>query len=392
MTKAICLSLVVCSLGLSVAAHTVTWYENWFGFGGPLVFSDTGARYIDIMPSAFEDCIVAVNLDTQPSPYIATEFVPFAPFSSVNPANWVRIKVSLKNLPPGTNTITTSISGEWHATGFPTGQGCDATNANRFTVPVTISLQRSQWAVGLINGGNDISIDTRKTMTLQCSDCVWGPWQNLGIGSKFVVMPMGDTKFFQGDQRIGGPLIGVVFDNSGKPQSGIQVGLPLGGASAVSAADGGYSVNLPWGDNQLSFTKSITFIDPGTGSNRTETAGVETVVPGTNSYTEAQLKVDVQIIPPATNCTCSPWCAIGFGTLNGIQTPIYFSGGANPPKGAPANCGQVQVTVTPPTGAPFSIKPGSGRGQNSGPNPALGTWTVTTTVCGQSKSCAVSVP
>jgi hypothetical protein len=76
--------------------------------------------------------------------------------------------------------------------------------------------------------------------------------------------------------------------------------------------------------------------------------------------------------------------------MDGVQTPIYFSGGANGPEDAPANCGPVQVTVTPPNGNPFSIKAGSGKHQNSGRNPAPGVWTVTTTVCGQSKSCSIN--
>jgi hypothetical protein len=58
----------------------------------------------------------------------------------------------------------------------------------------------------------------------------------------------------------------------------------------------------------------------------------------------------------------------------------------------PADCGQPKVTVTPPVGAPFSIAVGTSLHQNSGANPASGTWTVTTTVCGRSKSCMVTVP
>ena len=99
--------------------------------------------------------------------------------------------------------------------------------------------------------------------------------------------------------------------------------------------------------------------------------------------------------PQVTNaiaCNCTPWCAIGFGSLPGGQTPVYYAGGANPPKNGTADCDQPQVTVTPPSGTTYSITPGSSRHQNSGPNPASGTWTVTTTVCGQSKSCTVTVP
>ena len=96
---------------------------------------------------------------------------------------------------------------------------------------------------------------------------------------------------------------------------------------------------------------------------------------------------------PATNaCNCTPWCAIGFGTLPGGLTPVYYAGGANPPKDAPPSCDVPEVKVTTPNGTTYPIIAGSARRQNSGPNPASGDWTVTTSVCGQSKSCTVTVP
>ena len=94
----------------------------------------------------------------------------------------------------------------------------------------------------------------------------------------------------------------------------------------------------------------------------------------------------------AIDCTCTPWCAIGFGSLDGGQTPVYYAGGANAPKNDTSNCDVPQVTVTTPSGTTYPIRPGSSRHQNSGANPASGNWTVTTTVCGQSKSCTVTVP
>jgi hypothetical protein len=124
----------------------------------------------------------------------------------------------------------------------------------------------------------------------------------------------------------------------------------------------------------------------------TSSASLNVVVPATNN-TAVALKVAMDAGGPVTNaCNCTPWCAIGFGSLPGGQTPVYYAGGANPPKNGPANCGQTEVTVTTPSGATFPIAAGSSHHQNSGPNPASGTWKVTTTVCGQSKSCSVTVP
>jgi len=213
------------------------------------------------------------------------------------------------------------------------------------------------------------------------------------MGVSFWVPPDHDAQFFSGNVRLGGGLSGNVTDTAGNPQTNLTVGLPYGGATTTTAGDGSFLLGLlPWGTNLIALMKSITFVDSGTGSNRTETAGIEILAPATNSYGAVQLKVEAQVWQPPPACNCSPWCAIGFGTFNGVQTPVYFSGGANAPKGVPPNCGQPQVTITAPGGAPLPIKPGTGRHQNSGPNPTPGMWTVTTTVCGQTKSCTVTVP
>jgi hypothetical protein len=199
--------------------------------------------------------------------------------------------------------------------------------------------------------------------------------------------------YFKSTKRPGGDVSGALTDDAGNPQSGFSVDLLYGGAPATTASDGSFNVvGLPWGTNVLSLINSLTFVDPGTGTNRTETAGIEVMVPAIVPYGTLQFKVVVQIFPPPPACNCSPWCAIGFGTINGAQTPIYYAGGANPPKGVPPNCGVPQVTVTPPNGPAFAITPGSGRHQNSGVNPASGTWTVTTVVCGQTKMASLTVP
>ena len=97
--------------------------------------------------------------------------------------------------------------------------------------------------------------------------------------------------------------------------------------------------------------------------------------------------------PPPTNvCNCTPWAAIGYGNIAGGTTAVYFSGGATPPKSGQADCETPEVTVTPPSGPPMAITPGTRPRHNSGPNPASGEWTVTTVVCGQTKTATVYVP
>lgn len=185
--------------------------------------------------------------------------------------------------------------------------------------------------------------------------------------------------------------MGTITDSAGKPQTGLSVDLPAGGRNTSTDTSGSYTTKLlPFGDSIVQFIKTLILPDDN-GGTTTNTATIDVLVPTIKSYGTLNFKVEMQVFKiPACNCT--PWCAIGFGTMNGTTTPIYFSGGANVPKGVPPNCDAPQVTVTPPNGKPFAIKPGGGKHQNSGANPAPGVWTVTTTVCGQSKSCTITYP
>jgi hypothetical protein len=227
--------------------------------------------------------------------------------------------------------------------------------------------------------GTSIQLDAGLDCTLQASESLAGPWLNVGKGQKFTVKPDMPTQFFKRFRRVGGLLYGTVSDATGGPLCNVTLGLPYGGPTATTDSDGAFGFpRLPWGQNVIAVSSPIG-------------ATLDVVLPATNN-TAANLKVAMAAAGPTNACNCLPWCAIGFGSLPGGQTPIYYSGGANPPKAGPANCGEVLVTVTPPSGAKFPIVPGTSRHQNSGPNPAPGVWTVTTTVCGQTKSCTITFP
>jgi hypothetical protein len=256
-------------------------------------------------------------------------------------------------------------------------------------------MTRQQMAVTWYQRPEYLWVEPGRFAGLQGSISPAGPFMNVGKGTSFTVpvymMPMAGY-YFQQTLRPGGDVSGIITDDSGKAQPGLSVDLIYGGALSKTASDGSFYLSLPWGKNLITIANSLTFTDPDTGSNRTETAAAEIIVPATNSYGTAQLKAVVKIFPPPPACNCTPWCAIGFGSINGSSTPVYYSGGANMSDTAPSNCGTPQVTVTPPNGPPFAIEAGPGCHQHSGDNPASGTWTVTTVVCGQNKTASITVP
>jgi hypothetical protein len=378
-------------------AHDVIWWQNRGGLfpSTPLQLyfglDDCGVPdydWIGVVPSVGEPCTVVVNLNPSTSSAISTSF----PFGNVGNAVWIYVGV---NPFASMGTVSTTISGEWHATGSPANSGCTATNPNPFSVPVTIKWP-TPWKISLGTTPWTVQIDTGGDLLgLRAYSSLKGPHYNIGFGSRFTLTADEGLQFYRGTHRMGSPLGGIITDTFGAPQSGISLGFLYGGLSVTTLTDGSFSLyDLPRGTNVLAVTKPFTFVDSG-GSNRTESVGVNIEVPTANPtnvfYQMLQLQV-AMALAAATNCNCTPWCAIGYGTLDGAQTPVFYSGGALPPKNGPANCGQVQVTVTPPNGVAYPITPGSSKHQNSGPNPASGTWTVSTTVCGQSKQASITVP
>jgi hypothetical protein len=192
------------------------------------------------------------------------------------------------------------------------------------------------------------------------------------------MMPSG---FFQRFKRIGGFQSGIVTDKSGNPLTNIQVSLLHGGATATTDVTGAFSFlsRLPWGMNLLNFTNPVG-------------ASLNIAVRNTNNNVVA-VKLGMAGGGKSTNaCNCTPWCAIGFGTFADGATPVYYSGGANPPSSGTPDCGQAVVSVTTPGGVTFPITSGTQGHQNSGDNPAPGTWIVTAKVCGQTNSATITVP
>ena len=365
--------------GLQLRAHEVIWWmdpesaQPVLDFYYPREFYD----YITVAPSEGEPCIVAVNLDPPSSTLVNAQVLP------PNPDNSVDIRVQVLRAPTAGDE-TATISGEWHATGFPIGKDCTAVIPNKFSVPVSVLNRVVLWKLALTEDRRWLKIDAGVDCALQASESLTGPWLNVGMGKTFKVSTEMPSGFYNRSRRLGGYVSGTVTDDSGKPLSGVTLGLLYGGPAASTSSKGAFSYSrLPWGMNLMSVT------------NPEGNASLNFVLSATENVTaivRAAMAAAVAAATATNACNCTPWCAIGYGVLPGGQTPVYYAGGANPPKNAPADCGQPQVTVTTPGGVTSPITPGSAHHQNSGPNPASGTWTVTAVVCGQTKTCTITVP
>jgi hypothetical protein len=366
-------------------AHTVVWdWENPDGIT-PLnamrFYPDEEYDYVDVVPSTGEPCTVVVNITSifNPSLISAQVLLP-------NPANEVGIAVDVLREPTNNVSETAIINGEWHATGLPPGNSCDATTPNPFSVPITVYGKNSTppFLATLSLDKKWIMFDAGYNCALKAAGSLSGPWWNVGTGHQFTLpvdMPAG---FFIRERKLGAFVGGIITDNSGAPYSGLQVGLLYGGPRMTSDSLGKYSYEyrLPLGLNLISITNPIG-----------ASVNVEVMNTNTTNYIMANFKVAMAVAPPVTNaCNCTPWCAIAFGSGYGGQTPVFYSGGANNPGSGTPDCGQPVVTVTPPSGPPITIKQGSNHDQNSGPNPAFGPWTVSCTVCGVTKTATITVP
>ena len=332
-----------------------------------------------------EPCTVFVNMDPPKNPLLGISVAP-------NPALEVDVDVYLKDLPPANQLIEAEVTGEWHATGKPDNSGCDAVVPNKFTVPINIIFNAPKWFIGYDELSEKVEIDTQHPIAVQGSIDLNGPWMTLGIGQNFSFAPEAEVYFFRGIKKMGGNLLGTITDPAGKPQTDITADLSEGGRNTKADEKGNYALSfLPFGDNLIQLVKTFLVTDSVTGEKGTNLATFDLVVPIIKAYGTLNLKVEMQTFQ-IPFCNCTPWCSIGFGTFDGTTTPIYFSGGANPPKNGPASCGAVEVTVTRPDGSTFPLKAGKGKRQNSGANPMPGTWKVTTKVCGQEKTCTIDYP
>jgi hypothetical protein len=321
----------------------------------------------------YEPCTVGVNVTNSSSLLNATVLTP-------NPANTVWINIKVLRPPVGSYELAT-VSGEWHATGLPAGYSCDATNPHPFTVSVGVWHSNLVWQVWQATPGstrNELTLDAGENCTLQFANSVTGPYFNVGQGQRFTICTdMGAAFFQRSTPRLGGYAAGYVRDGSGNPLANIKLGLLYGGPTARSDAYGAYAFPpLTWGTNLFTLTNPLG-------------ASLNVLAPILSNLV-ASFTVSMTVGAAVSNAT--PWCAVGYAALDGVQSPLYYAGGVSRSGTWTGSHTWPQVWVNPPGGNAFSIRPGSSWYQNSGPNHKPGLWTVTTIWSGLSNSASLMVP
>jgi hypothetical protein len=371
-------------------AHNVVWLENRDGASptNPLVayFPPQAPRYVNVYPliyadGSYEPCIVQVNLDPQTSPLVhATVIQP-------NPANQVQILIQVLGY-PANHSETVILSGEWHATGSPDPNECTSTSPTQFTVPVTVSDEAPPTRIS-IGGIAWYKLDTGFPAFLQSSQCVTGPWETIGFGQQYSVLSRMRDGFLQRFMGEGGYISGWATDPQGNVIQGLGADLRYGGSPAVIDSFGNYGFDrMAPGKNGIVFSRADDADDEEAEEEELEVEADATTNTAINWTMDWE---DETNAPPPTNlCNCTPWCAIAVGSAPGGLTPVYYSGGANSAPGSSGTC-EAEVTVTPPSGPSYSITPGTGHRQSSPPDPAAGVWSVTATVCGQTKTASITV-
>jgi hypothetical protein len=157
------------------------------------------------------------------------------------------------------------------------------------------------------------------------------------------------------------------------------------GPVTQTQTDGAFTVpGVPAGTFDVLVYRRTLVVEPATGKVETflDAVPVEVeVAEGGQASIEIQ-KVEFSGRADRPPCGCTPWCGIIAGTVNGIPQVSAF-GGAQGPCSA-----QATVTISAPDGTEVT-------------NPARrkifkpagnGTWTVTSAVCGITKTCTIALP
>jgi hypothetical protein len=180
-----------------------------------------------------------------------------------------------------------------------------------------------------------------------------------------------------------GTVRGTVRNPDGTPWSGI---VTVGDSDQVTGTDGQGNFrleNVPAGEVPLSFWSFYSLSNSVTGQiehHRIRITVFVTLAVGQELVVEAKVELPEEEEKPP--CNCVPWCGIVGGTFGGVQKVVAGGGKRGDCADAPV------VRVSGPGGINLPI---AGKPRRFDPA-ANGTWTVTATICGITKTCRVTLP
>ncbi len=219
---------------------------------------------------------------------------------------------------------------------------------------------------------------------LQVSTNPAGPWATLpGAISPYAPPAAEEGGFFRLADRV--PM-GLVFGEIAGEGLSFGTVVQVGAGGPVAATYfGSFSLyEVPAGEFDLLIHARMTVTNMPAGSREDHIVAVGwpmAVTPG-NAAQVVINQVEFSQPPGQTPCQCTPWCGLLGGTVEGVPQVAAF-GGKN------GTCDEVaEVTITTPDGTRIS-NPKQRVSFRPAPN---GTYSVTSTVCGVTRTCSITLP
>lgn len=221
-------------------------------------------------------------------------------------------------------------------------------------------------------------------------------WQNAAIlrpdETTFQFLPEFDpehpAEFFRALENSGLGLFHFELldtNNPAAPDMTIQLGKYSEKYGYAQIPDALQTVVWPQGSTSFQIARETTLTDPGTGQAAIYRNAIDVYV---NLATQAiiasiKARIEAAAFPPPP-CLCAPWAGGVGGTIGGVQK-IVLGGGAN------GKCDdQPVVHITGPGGVDVTLGPKEKR--RAFEPAANGEWTVTSTVCGKTKTVTLTLP
>jgi hypothetical protein len=276
---------------------------------------------------------------------------------------------------------------------IPAGETVQVFFADPSKVPIEILPMSLTSAAPISNILVTAPGDLPSSGVLQCADSLGShaQWKSLmGVADYYSEPATNPARFFRlGFSVPTGYLFGSILGSNGAPASGLNVQLAPNGDSQTPDNSGRFSFfNVPIGLVDLNISAPVQVFDPVTSQSAAYTVSLPlTVTQGTATSVNIKESFTAFVMEPPQppTCLCKPWCGIIGGTINGVQKVV--AGGGSLPNPCP-DC-PCTVTITGPRGININVAPGAHMVFSPAAN---GVWTVTSTVCGITKTCSISLP